>query len=73
MSADEELLSLSATILLVAFSCKRKKESVLNDFGCVPCSIQRRHQRGAYNTRMSELRQADVEGDDILLPSIGKW
>jgi len=43
MSAAEKLLLLSAaasasTISLVAFSCKRKKESMLNDYGCVLCS-----------------------------------
>jgi len=55
MSSNEELLLLSATasaatISLVAFIVK-EKESVLNDYGCVPCSnsaIKEGHIQHAY-------------------------
>jgi len=66
MSDEDELLLLSAaasaaTIALAACSVKRRRKRAKR-FWMRPL-FQRRHERGAYNTLMSELRHMDIGGD----------
>ena len=66
MSDEDELLLLSAaasaaTIALAACSVKRRRKRAKR-FWMRPL-FQRRHERGAYNTLMAELRHMDIGGD----------
>ena len=69
MSDQEELLMLSAatsaaTITLLAACRMKRRRKRAQRFWMRPL-FQRRHQRGAYNTFMSELRQVDIEGGEM--------
>ena len=52
---------LTATIALAAYSVKRRRKRAKRFW--MRSLFQRRHERGAYNTLMAELRHMDIGGD----------